>query len=250
MRLAAVRAITSAAGPGLIADLAARTSDAVAAVRIAAATRLAYLPLDSLGTSQRHAFEDALIEFRDTQQLVLDHAGGHLTLGALDRHHGHIRQAIEHFQAAIELEPYMAGARTELATLLQQQGAAPGEVQRLRRDEAELLERDATLAPESGEILYQLGMLRFLLGEMDGAQVALSAACERAPQSYEFLMGLALLLERRYELSGNTTFFDDAQRALRKLNDLRPTDPRAKQILLRLLATHAARQSKAPGPSE
>jgi HEAT repeat protein len=138
LRLAAVRGVAAASGAQLIADLAARTSDAVAAVRIAAATRLAYLPLDSLTTSQRNALEDALIEFRATQQLVLDHAGGHLTLGALDRHHGRIRQAIEHFQTAIELEPYMAGARAELATLLQQQGAAPGEVQRLRREEANL----------------------------------------------------------------------------------------------------------------
>jgi cytochrome c-type biogenesis protein CcmH/NrfG len=250
MRLAAVRAITSAPGPGLIADLAARTGDPVAAVRIAAATRLAYLPLDSLGTSQRHAFEDALIEFRATQQLVSDHAGGHLTLGALDRHHGHIRRAIEHFQTAIQLEPYMAGARSELATLLQQQGGAPDEVQQLRRDEAELLERDARLAPESAEILYQLGMLRFLLGEMDASQAALSAACEKAPQSYELLMGLALLLERRYELSGDAKYFDDARRTLQKLNDLRPADPRAKQILLRLMATHAARQRKPSGQSE
>jgi predicted CXXCH cytochrome family protein len=250
LRLAAVRTITAAPGPQLIADLAARTSDSVAAVRIAAATRLAYLPLDSLGTSQHNAFEDALIEFRATQELFLDHAGGHLTFGALDRHHGRIRQAIEHFQTAIELEPYMAGARSELATLLQQQGASPGEIQRLRREEAELLERDAKLAPESAEILYQLGMLRFLLGEMDAAQVALSGACERAPQSYELLMGLALLLERRYELSGDAGFFDDAGRTLQKLNDLRPTDPRAKQILMRLLATHAARQRNAPSQSD
>jgi hypothetical protein len=57
-------------------------------------------------------------------------------------------------------------------------------------------------------------------------------------------MALALLLERRYELSGNTAFFDDARRTLQKLNELRPTDPRAMQILQRLLTTHAGRQRR------
>jgi len=246
IRLAAVRALTTDAGPQLIADLATKTSDSVAAVRVAAAGRMAYMPLNSLSDPQRNALEKALIEFRSIQQHALDHAGGHLTLGALDRHHGHIGRAMEHFQSAIELEPYMSGPRGELATLLQQQGGSPGDVQRLRREEAELLERDSKLAPDSAEILYQLGMLRYLLGELDAAQVALSSATERAPQNYDILMALALLLERRYELSGDTALFDDARRTLEKLHNLRPADPRARQIMLRLLATRAARQGNTP----
>ena len=246
IRLAAVRALTAEAGPQLIADLADRSSDSVAAVRVAAAARLAYMPLNSLGDSQRNAFEEALIEFRSIQQHALDHAGGHLTLGALDRHHGRIGVAIEHFQSAIELEPYMSGPRAELASLLQQQGAAPEDVKRLRREEAKLLERDSKLAPDSAEIFYQLGMLRYLLGELDRAQVALSSASERAPQNYDFLMALALLLERRFDLSGEDALFDDARRTLEKLHGLRPADPRAKQIMLRLLATRAARKGKPP----
>jgi predicted CXXCH cytochrome family protein len=248
LRLAAVRALTAEVGPPLIADLAAKTSDSIAAVRIAAAARLAYLPLDSLSDPQRHTFEQALIEFRAAQQLSLDHAGGHLTLGALDRHHGRVRQAIEHFQAAIALEPYMSGARAELATLLQRQGAANGEVQRLRREEIALLERDAKLAPDNAEIWYQLGLLRYLLDELDAARAALSTACERSPHNYEYRMALALLLERRYELSGGDGQFEEAVRALKQLNDLQPADPRARQILTRLLATRAARQQTTPPP--
>ena len=98
-------ALTAEAGPQLIANLAAKSSDPVAAVRVAAAARLAYMPLDLLSDPQRNAFEEALIEFRGIQHAALDHAGGHLTLGALDRHHGRTGQAIEHFQSAIELEP-------------------------------------------------------------------------------------------------------------------------------------------------
>jgi tetratricopeptide (TPR) repeat protein len=246
MRLAAIRALTADAGPQLIGDLAARSSDSAAAVRVAAAARLAYLPLDSLSDRQRNALEQALIEFRSIQQHQLDHAGGHLTLGALDRHHGRIGRAIEHFQSAIKLEPYMSGPRAELASLLQQRRADPEEVRRLRREEANLLERDAKLAPDSAEILYQLGMLRYLLEELDAAQIALSSAVEKAPQNYDILMALALLLEHRYKLSGDTAQFDDSRRTLEKLHELRPADPRAKQIMLRLLATHAAWQGTTP----
>ncbi len=52
IRLAAVRSLTAEAGPQLIADLADRSSDSVAAVRVAAAARLAYMPLNSLSDSQ------------------------------------------------------------------------------------------------------------------------------------------------------------------------------------------------------
>ena len=246
IRLAAVRALTADAGPQLIADLAAKSSDPVAAVRVAAAARLAYLPLNSLSDLQRNAFEEALIEFRSIQEHALDHAGGHLTLGALDRHHGHIGRAIEHFQSAIELEPYMSGPRAELATLLQQQGGEPRGCPAASSRRSGAVERDSKLAPESAEILYQLGMLRYLLGELDAAQIALSSAAEKAPQNYDFLMALALLLERRYELSGDTALFDDARRTLEKLHELRPADPRAKQIMLRLLATRAGRQGNTP----
>jgi tetratricopeptide (TPR) repeat protein len=231
-----------------VTDLAGCLTDSLRDVRVAAAARLAYVPLELLDDSQRNAFERAVVEFRRAQELSLDHAGGHLSLGALDRQHGRTSSALEHFQAAIRLEPYMAGPRAELANLLQQQSSDEAEIRRLRKEEVELLERDARLVPENAEIHYQLGLLRYLLGDLDAAQVALLAACDRSPQNYEYLMALALLQERRYEVGGDSAHFDAAVNTLKKLNDLQSTDPRARQILIRLLGTRNMRQ--APKPPE
>jgi tetratricopeptide (TPR) repeat protein len=226
----------------LVADLAGCLTDSVLDVRIAAAARLAYMPLELLDDSQRNAFERAMIEFRKSQELTLDHAGGHLSLGSLDRQYGRMRQAVEHFQAAIRLEPYIAGPRAELANVLQALGGNESEIRGLRQEETALLERDARLAPENAEVRYQLGLLRYLLGDLEAAQTALAAACDRSPQHYEYLMALALLQERRFELTSDESYFNDAVQSLKKLDALRPADPRAKQILMRLIETRKSRE--------
>jgi tetratricopeptide (TPR) repeat protein len=266
VRLAGVRSVTGDFGPELASLLAGKADDSVRSVRVAAAARMAYLPLQHLPGTQRAAFERAFAEFQTSQALSLDHAGGHLTLGAIDRAHRRPNQAIAHFQAAIRLEPYMAGPRAELASLLQvraedvrsaiqisqvgpllatfyEQMGEPAEMRRLRLEEAELLERDVRLAPENAEIYYRLGLLRFLLGQLDEAQTALTAACDRAPENYEFLMMLALLHERRYVLEDNERQLNAAALALKKMHELEPADPRARQILERLLETRRSRES-------
>jgi predicted CXXCH cytochrome family protein len=242
VRLAGVRTLSGDSAPQLVNELSTRLSDSIRAVRIAAAARIAYMPLELLADSHRNVFERAIIEFRKAQEMSLDHAGGHLALGSLDRHHGRTALAVEHFRTAIQLEPYMSGPRGELATLLQEQGGNDSEIRQLREEEAELLERDARLAPENAEISYQLGLLRYLLGEFDAAQTALAAACSRSPQNYEFLMALALLLERRYDLTDNKQHFDEAVATLTKMHELRPADPRTRQILSRMVATRQSRQ--------
>ena len=242
VRLTAVRALSDLLEPMMVAELAPKLSDSTRDVRLAAAGRLAYMPLEYLTDSQRDAFERAMIEFRESQELSLDHAGGHLTLGALDRHHGRIPQAVDHLRAAIRLEPYIAGPRAELASLLQEQKGDSTEIRRLREEEADLMERDAKLAPGNSQIWYQLGLLRYLLGDLEQAQRAIGEAVRLAPRSYEYLMALALLHERRYELSGDERQFNDAVLALKNLRDLQPADPRTEQILRRLIRTRQSKQ--------
>ena len=230
VRFTAVRGLSGDTPSLLVSDLAGVLDDPTRFVRVAAAARLAYLPLDQLTDAQRTSFERAMIEFRKSQELTLDHAGGHLVLGALDRQHGRSAQALEHLRAAIKLEPYMVGPRAELASLMQQLRGNAAEIRRLREEEADLLERDARLAPDNAAIHYQLGMLRYLLGQLDEAQAALTTAVERAPQNYEILMALALLHEERHRLSGDEEQFKAAVEALKKLNDMQPEDQRAQDI--------------------
>ena len=153
-----------------------------------------------------------------------------MNLGNLDRNLSNPKRAEASFRTAIRLEPYLTGPRSQLASLLESQDSNPEEVQSLRRDELELLQRDARLLPDSGPTFYQLGLLYFLLGDLDQAQDALQTACELAPQSYDFWMALALLQERRHQR-------EEAVESLNKMQQLRPGDRRAGQIYDRLRRT-------------
>jgi tetratricopeptide (TPR) repeat protein len=246
VRLTAVRAMSSDPPEALIAELSDKLDDPIRGVRLAAAGRLAHMPLEYIADEHRSAFEKAMIEFRASQELSLDHAGGHLTLASLDRQHGRLEQAMEHLQAAIQVEPYMAGPRAELASLLHQQGGSEAEIRRLREQEVELMQRDAQLAPDNAQIHYQLGLLRYSLGQLDDAQTALATASKLAPQNYDYLMALALLQERRYEQSGSELHFNAAVESLKSLHDLQPADPRAEQILVRLVNTRRSKNANPP----
>src|SRR4029078_4897493 len=98
-------------------------------------------PLCRLPDGQRKAYEKAMVEFRESQELSLDHAGGHLVFASFARQHERYEEAIQHLVDAIKLEPDMAGPRQELASLMQQLNGDQAEIRRLRKEEADLLER-------------------------------------------------------------------------------------------------------------
>ena len=245
VRIAAARVLPADNIDLLAADLGSLLNDPLRSVRITAAARLAHLPLDKLTDSQRQGFEKAMIEFRASEDLALDHAGGHLALASLDRQHGRIQEAIQHLTDAIALEPYLAGPRGELASLMQEHQGDEAEIRQLRAAEADLMDRDVKLAPENANIFYQLGLLRYTLGEYDKAEAAFQKACEKEPSNYDYRMALALLQEKRYEQTGDENHFNAAVRSLRTLFDMNREDPRSKDITVRLLQT---RNAKGAGP--
>jgi tetratricopeptide (TPR) repeat protein len=191
-----------------------------------------------------------MIEFRQSQELVRDHAGGHLTLATLARQQGRIEEAIGHLVAAIRLEPYLAGPRSELASLMTDHQGAAAEIRQLRQEEAGLVERDSKLNPQNAAIFYQLGLLRYTLDQYEEANAALTAACQKAPQNYDYRMALALLQEKQYEISGDEKLFEQAVLSLKKLHEMQESDPRAKQILLRLSETHREKEAAVKKPAE
>jgi predicted CXXCH cytochrome family protein len=245
VRLAAVRSVPIDEQGSTIPDIARALSDPLRRIRIAAAERLVDVPLEMLTDAQRNAFEVAMVEMRASQEMSLDQAGGHLSLAILDRRYGRVEQAIEHLLSAIKLQPYMSGARAELASIYDSIGMDGAEIRRLRAEEADLVERDSKLAPDNAAIFYQLGMLRYLLGEYDKSEASLRTASEKAPQNYQFKLALVLLLEKRYAQTGDEALFNQAVELLRQLNEMDPSDARAQQVLMSLMEKRRVREGKA-----
>ena len=132
---------------------------------------------------------------------------------------------------------------------MQEHSGDEAEIRRLRTEEADLVERDTKLAPDNASIFYRLGLLRYTLDEFDKADAALQSACAKAPQNYEYRMALALLQERRFELTGDEKQFKAAMLSLKALHALNPDDPRPEQILKRLLETWSKSHPDAKSPT-
>ena len=144
----------------------------------------------------------------------------------------------------------MAGPRSELASLLHDQNGDAQEIRQLREEEAELMERDAKLAPGNGQIHYQLGLLRYLLGQFDEAEAALESACQKSPQNYQYRMAVALLHAKRYELTGDEAQFDAAVHSIKALHEMQPRDPRARQIFIDLLGERDKKRTGTQTPPQ
>jgi predicted CXXCH cytochrome family protein len=247
VRMAAVNVLSGISMEQLVADLSGALDDSNLSVRTEAARRLAALPREQLAPAYRGALDRALDEYRAVQQLQADRAHGHVNLGALARQLGDQQQAADELRLAIRMAPYLSGPRSELVAVLNAEGGHDDEIRQLRTEEAELRQRDTELLPNNAEAFYQLGLLRYLLGEHAAAAKALAEACRLAPGNYEYRMMSALLDERRYETGGDERFYDAAVASLELLQRMRPEDSRAGSIRQRLEATRASKAAAAPG---
>lgn len=247
VRLASARAFSPRGAEELAEQLAPLLEDPIRSIRSEAARRLTGIADQWLTSSQRAALESALAEYTSRQMQEADHAAGHLSLAALARQQGNQQRQIKHLRDAIKIEPYLSGARGELATLLGGPEGDPEAVQQLWKEEIALLERDADYLPENADIRYRLGLLRFQSGDLAGAEKALKIASRLAPQNATYLMTVALLQERRYQATGELKHFESAVETLRRLDEMTPGNPNAKDILRRLVAT---REKLEAAPSE
>ena len=97
------------------------------------------------------------------------------------------------------------------------------EAKQLRREELELLARDARLLPRNAAIQYRYGLSLYLNGEQQAAEQALQAACQLEPDNDQFLYALVLFFDK-YER------YDEAQQAINRLLQLRPDQPEYLQV--------------------
>lgn len=206
--------------------LAEGLTDDSRGVRTEVARILSSLPIMPNTDSNRKAFERALKDYKNNLLTDGDQSGSHMSLGILYANEGDLKKAEAEFRLAIKLAPAVAGARSNLAQLLEQQGRTQ-EAQELRSEEVELLARDARLLPDNALLQYRVGLLYYLLGREDEAASALEKACELEPQSADFRLMLTLLYEKQQK-------WEQALDSVKRLIQLQPENPTFRQIQMNL----------------
>ncbi len=247
VRAAAVRTISNRSLERFVVEVASRLHDPVRMVRFAAARRLVSDAAKLVDSEFRDALDDAIVEYRQAQELVFDRAGAHMNLAVLSQALGDMPAAIESLETAIRLEPYLSGVRDGLSKMLESTGGSAERIRELREQEIELMIRDSKLLPGNPQPFYKQGMLYYLLGRHDEARGALEEACRLAPNAFDYWLALALICEHQQ-------LWDDALEALKQMQRLRPNDPAIVGIYQRIQQTRAAtgeqKPSNAPVPGK
>ncbi len=228
--------------------------DPVRSVRTEAARNLLEYPLNLISGNSTAALREGLNELSLGLLANNDRAGAHLALGIVAEQEGRQRQAIEHYQTAIRVEPTVAGARANLAALLErtrtelttpigqdQKNPIEAEINRLRKEELPLLERDAKLAPQIAMVQYRYGLALYVDGQRESALQRIQAAVKLEPNEPQFTQAVAML----HETLGN---WNEAVEWARTTVRLTPGD-QANQMLLERIessANSAARPKPAP----
>jgi tetratricopeptide (TPR) repeat protein len=186
--------------------LEAALQDPIRSVRTEAVRNLLNFPAALYSNEASAAFRKALDELIEGLQYNNDRAGAHLTLGILAEQQAHFREAIKHYETAIAVEPEVAGPRTNLAALLENNNTAgpsvdgkPNSIEQivrqLRKAELPLLERDVRLLPDAASIQYRLGLALYVDGQQDRAVEHLVLAAELEPDNVGFAQAAAMLFE-------------------------------------------------------
>jgi tetratricopeptide (TPR) repeat protein len=185
--------------------------------------------LDELAdTKKRKAFENALQEYREMQLVNNDRAGAHLMLAQLAENQRDEEDAEKWYRTAMKVQPGTTGPRLNLASLLERratllqrraQGIATqgdrqsaekllaqafgyhGEISKLRREELDLLERDARLAPNEPGLQFEFGRSLYTHQRFEEAERAFLRAAELAPLNphYAYFIALFYQKQKRWE---------------------------------------------------
>ena len=209
-------------------------------VRISAAAVAAGIPTDLRNrwsnADQRRSFEKALQEYKESLLLENDRPRNHLMLGSIYELMNQSQQAMEAYRAAIRLDPYFAGPRSNLAALLEsnarqidQELRSSGnqvsvaelkeisqqiqkfllEANELRKQEHELLVTDIRRSkdlPNTHALFYRYAMSCYIQNELDKTEEYLLAAHEQAPEVPQYLLALSTYYRQTKDYSKAVQF--------------------------------------------
>jgi tetratricopeptide (TPR) repeat protein len=206
-----------------ISALEQALQDSSRSVRIAAASQLLQYGASMLSSQARPHLEKALAELRAGLAFSNDRAGSHLTLGTIAEQLGMDRQAIEHYETAIVVEPAMAGPRTNLAAILTRNLESASsmsdelrqklelQVKELRATELELLRRDIGLLDNPpAPLIYRFGLSLYLAGQEEAAAEKLIQAAELEVNDVSFAEAAAMILEKLKRWDEATRWAEEA----------------------------------------
>ncbi len=250
VRTAAMNAITGGSPTTAATVLEKALEDPIRSVRTEAARNLLDVPPDTWSVNSGTKFTAALTELEQGMQCNNDRAGAHLALGIFAEQQGRHQQAIEHYQTAITVEPNVTGPRTNLASLLERNlssqtntssasaMALQSEIERLRKEELPLLQRDVELLPTAAAIQFRYGLALYSDGQKELAVTHLVKAAELEPTRPDFAQAAAMACE-------SVGKWDEAVSWARRTVTLSNNAPE-NQMLLQRIEQGAAAQAKQP----
>lgn len=228
VRIGAIRAMERRPPDEQRRALAPLLVDEVRSVRIEAARVLALvggLRPEQLPAAQAPSFQEALAEYRRSQETVGDQPEAQLNLAVLHEHLDQPDQADAAYQAALRLDSTFAPARVNRAMLLdrrRQQAREAGrtaEAQALAREIEQELRTALRHQPELAEAHYSLGLF-------------LAEDANRLAEAAEHLSRAAALAPAHPRIQYNTGLIyqhlgqpDEAAIYLRAALDLEPRNP-------------------------
>ncbi|MFO0912195.1 MAG: multiheme c-type cytochrome [Pirellulales bacterium] len=170
-----------------------------------------------LSADDQAARDRAVAELKQMWSYHSDLSGSYVDRGQFHEQAGEAAEAVIAYGEGIRIEPDMAGPRSNLAALLEQQGQVEGANQ-LRADEFVLLERDAQRAPDLPAVQYRYAMALYLKDRPEEALKVVQRCVELAPREAQYWLALKLLNEKL----GRPAEAQEADRRMRELTGPQP----------------------------
>jgi len=193
-------------------------TDSIRSVRIEAARLLAGTSPDLLREGQKTALDRAIPELIASEMAAAERPEDHVNLALLYAQMGRTSDAESELQTALRLDPRYVPAMVNLADLYRAQN----------RDEAgqRWLEKAIAAAPDAGEPIFALGLLKVRQKQYQEALSLLARATKLQPANvrYSYVYAVAL---------NSTGQPDQAITILQQAHQLRPAD---RQVLTGLIA--------------
>ena len=244
-------------------------------VRVEVARVLTTVPTEirsgRLGPERRSAYDRCLAEFKYSLQVENDRASSHLQLSWIHEMGNNPQEAMRAMRTAIRVEPQLAGTRSNLAVLmeneaqfisrnLQQSSGQVGDVQKemkrfqslideakkLRSDDHELLGEDIKRAEgiEGTHALeYRYGMSCYLQDDLENAEKFLLRAYSDQQSTPTYVLALATFYQQQEK-------FDLAAKYVQQLREIEPDNPGYKRLAEEILNALKQQKKKETKPEE